>query len=153
MGYSSVKPYFKESFELNSIFLGLFDGLVYIALSLGFFFRYLVEGKTSKTKIYLIYGTVTAIAYSTIPFLGMILKNGEGKLENQSDFIRFGIPGIALLIFGFCQFTAWPVLLYFVNKYYKKGTMLGVWSANGDVGNVLGFFLGSIILITLEMNW
>lgn len=96
---------------------------------------------------------MTSIAYFTIPSLGMMLKNDQGTLEGQSGFIRFGIPGVALLVFGFCQFTAWPVLLYFVNKYFKKGTMLGIWSANGDVGNVCGFFLGSIILISLEMNW
>jgi sugar phosphate permease len=42
MGYSSIKADFSLSFGLDNTFLGLFDGLVYISLSLGYFFRYLI---------------------------------------------------------------------------------------------------------------
>lgn len=30
---------------------------------------------------------------------------------------------------------------------------MGIWSANGDVGNVLGFFLGALILDIIEIEW
>lgn len=156
MGYSSVKPYFEKTFELDSIFLGLFDGLVYISLGLGFFFRFLIEGNTSKTTIYLIFGTLTAIGYAVIPVMSMLLKNSEGIIENPSFFVQYGAPGLALIVFGFCQFTGWPVLLYLVNQHFNvetEGTILGIWSANGDVGNVLGFFLGTVILEYIEISW
>lgn len=74
MGYSAVKPSFEKCYQLDSIFLGLFDGLVYISLGLGFFFRFLIEGNTSKTKIYLIFGTLTAIGYAVIPIMGLLLQ-------------------------------------------------------------------------------
>ncbi len=98
--------------------MGLFDGLVYISLASGFFFRFYIEGNTSKTKIYLIFGTITAAAYSIIPVLGLLLRNDEGTIGEQSPFIQFGLPGFGLILFGFCQFTAWPVLLYFVSLYF-----------------------------------
>ena len=75
MGYSSVKPYFEKTFQLDSIFLGLFDGLVYISLGLGFFFRFLIEGNTKKTTIYLIFGILTALGYAVIPIMGLLMKN------------------------------------------------------------------------------
>lgn len=153
MGYSSVKPYFEATFQLNNVFLGLFDGLIYISLACGYFLRYLIEGSTRKTTIYLIFGCLTAIGYATIPIIGFSLQNDKGIITDQSKITQFIIPGISLIVFGFCQFTSWPVLLYFVNQHFKEGHLLGFWSANGDLGNVCGFFLGSIILTDLSMDW
>lgn len=133
--------------------MGVLDGLVYISLSLGFFFRYLIEGSTSKTTIYLIFGTLTAVGYATIPIMGLSLQNNQGTIGDQSAFIQFVLPGLALIVFGFCQFTCWPVLLYFVNQHFSEGTLMGIWSANGDFGNICGFFLGSIILNDLMLDW
>ncbi len=31
--------------------------------------------------------------------------------------------------------------------------MMGIWSANGDVGNIFGFFLGKLVLDILEYRW
>jgi hypothetical protein len=80
MGYSSIKPEFEKTFQLDSIFLGLFDGLVYISLGMGFFFRFLIEGSTSKTKIYLIFGTLTALGYSVIPIMSLLMKNEDNTI-------------------------------------------------------------------------
>ena len=119
MSYSAVKPYFEKTFQLDSIFLGLFDGLVYISLGMGFFFRFLIEGKTAKTKIYLIFGFLTAIGFSVIPIMGLTLKNDQGVIGEQPFVIQYLIPGLALIVFGFCQFSAWPVLLYLVNQHFN----------------------------------
>lgn len=119
MGYSSVKPYFETTFALDSIFLGLFDGLVYISLGIGFFFRFLIEGSTQKTKIYLIFGILTAIAYAVIPVMSLLMMNDLGIIQTDSFFIGYVIPGAALIIFGFCQCMAWPVLLYLVNQHFN----------------------------------
>jgi sugar phosphate permease len=156
MGYSSVKPYFEKTFQLDSIFLGLFDGLVYISLGLGFFFRFLIEGNSQKTTIYLIFGSLTAIGYAVIPVMGLLMQDEHGLIGEQPFYIQYLIPGLALIMFGFCQFTAWPVLLFLVNQWFNvetEGTVLGIWSANGDVGNVLGFFLGNIVLDYIGIHW
>lgn len=119
MGFSSVKPSFKETFQLDNSFLGLFDGLVYISLGLGFFFRFLIEGNVAKTRIYLIFGTLTAIGYAVIPVMGLFLQDDEGKIGDRPFYLQYMIPGAALIVFGFCQFTAWPVLLFLVNQHFN----------------------------------
>jgi hypothetical protein len=133
--------------------MGIFDGLVYISLALGFFFRFLIEGNTSKTTIYLIFGSLTAIGYSVIPIMGLTLKNDQGTIGDQSALIQYALPGFSLIVFGFCQFTAWPVLLYLVSQHFSEGALLGFWSANGDFGNICGFFLGNLILDGLSLDW
>lgn len=48
------------------------------------------------------------------------------------------------------------MLLFLVNQHFNvetEGTVLGIWSANGDVGNVLGFFLGSLVLDYIKIDW
>lgn len=133
--------------------MGVFDGLVYISLATGYFFRFLIEGNTSKTKIYLIFGSLTSIGYLIIPILGLALKTSEGTIGDQGTFVRYVVPGLALIVFGFCQFTTWPVLLYLVSQHFNEGTLLGIWSANGDFGNICGFFLGSLILTDFQLDW
>jgi len=58
------------------------------------------------------------------------------------------------MIFGFCQFSSWPILLYLVNQYFdvsKEGFILGLWSSTSNVGNILGFFLAQLILHILNL--
>jgi|688.fasta_scaffold593967_1 sugar phosphate permease len=45
MSYSQVKPNFQKSFDQSNLWLGLFDSLVYLSLGMGFFFRFLLEGR------------------------------------------------------------------------------------------------------------
>mgnify|MGYP002375280135 FL=1 len=66
------------------------------------------------------------------------------------------LPSVGLLIFGFCQFPAWPTLLTLANEHFdlkKEGTAIGTWSANGDVGNIVGFGLTSLLLDEFNMQW
>lgn len=128
MSYSSVKSNFEEAYRLDNIFLGLFDGLVYMSLGFGFFFRFLIEGNSKKTTIYLVFGIITALSFAVIPTLSFILSeqneiNAKGKaimtIGEQPFSIQYLIPGISLIFFGFCQFTAWPVLLYLVSQHFN----------------------------------
>lgn len=61
---------------------------------------------------------------------------------------------ISLAGFGWFQGIAWPVLLAFINVYFdskKDGCLVGLWSANKDTGNVLGFFVSTILIIFLKL--
>jgi predicted MFS family arabinose efflux permease len=130
--------------------------LVYISLGMGFFFRFLIEGSTDKTKIYLIFGSLTAIGYAVIPIMGLLMQDDAGLIGEQPFYIQYLIPGAALIMFGFCQFTAWPVLLFLVSQHFNvetEGTIMGIWSANGDVGNIFGFFLGTLVLDYIAIDW
>jgi len=93
--------------------------LIYISLGIGFFLRFFIEGHTKKTTIYLIFGIITAISYTVIPIMSLILTDSSGTIGDQPFFIRYVIPGISLILFGFGQFTAWPVLLYLVSHQFN----------------------------------
>ena len=77
-------------------------------------------------------------------------------MRNEPFTIQYMIPGISLMLFGFCQFSSWPILLYLVNQHFevaKEGTILGIWSSNSNVGNIIGFFIGQLILNNFKMKW
>jgi sugar phosphate permease len=60
------------------------------------------------------------------------------------------------LVFGFCQFPAWPTLLTLTSEHFnleKEGTAIGTWSANGDLGNIVGFALAGFIVNGLNFRW
>lgn len=116
MSYSFVKPSFEKEFHLDHLFLGLFDGLVYLSLGIGFFMRYLLEGKMAPTLAYLVFGSIASVGYCIIPVLSLA---DENKISIESSFIlQYGLPGLGLIMFGFCQFSAWPVLLFLVNQHF-----------------------------------
>jgi hypothetical protein len=118
MSYSSVKTKIDSTYNLGPIFLGLFDGLVYISLGTGFFLTFFIESYHSKIKIYLIFSIITGIAYSIIPLLSLLLANEQEFIVTDSFLIRYIIPGFSLICFGFCQFPCWASLLYFVNQHF-----------------------------------
>jgi sugar phosphate permease len=114
MSYSQVKPNFQKSFEQSNLWLGLFDALVYLSLGMGFFFRFLLEGKKELLKSYIIFINIACCAYLVIPILSLSL--GEGVKDNY--FFKEILPGLALLVFGFCQFPAWPTLLTLTSEHF-----------------------------------
>lgn len=92
------------------------------------------------------------MAYLVIPILSII----AGSDVKTSFFLQEVLPGIGLLIFGFCQFPAWPTLLTLTNEHFnleKEGTAIGTWSANGDLGNIVGFAMAGFIVNGLEWRW
>ena len=61
---------------------------------------------------------------------------------------------VSLAGFGFFQTVSWPVLLSLVHAYFlpkSDGGMLGFWSANGDIGNILGFALCTLLITKLNL--
>ena len=73
----------------------------------------------------------------------------------------FGVKSTLLLFismgaFGMFQATSWPIVLKLVDKYFdpqKDGFVLGVWSTNGDLGNVFGFGVCNLFVFTFGWPW
>ena len=72
MSYSEVKYQIERDYHQNNIFLGFLDSLVYISLGVGFFFRFLLNGKMSMIFSYALYVEVAIIAYLIIPVSSLI---------------------------------------------------------------------------------
>ena len=75
MSYSQIKPDFQKTFDQSNFFLGLFDALVYISLGIGFFLRFLLQGKMSIIISYAIFTSIASAAYLVIPVSSLILKD------------------------------------------------------------------------------
>ena len=61
---------------------------------------------------------------------------------------------LSLAGFGWFQSASWPVLLSLVHAYFlpkRDGCMLGFWSAGGDIGNILGFLMCTVIMYFLHL--
>jgi hypothetical protein len=52
--------------------------------------------------------------------MSLLLKDDVTKtIGDQTFAIRYVVPGVSLIFFGFGQFTAWPVLLYLVSQQFN----------------------------------
>jgi sugar phosphate permease len=102
---------------------------------------------------YAIFIAIASLAYLIIPVISLVFA----ETVIQHNFLLSTIfPGLGLLLFGFCQFPAWPTLLFFINSYFnlkKEGKVTGFWAANGDVGNIIGFALTGMLMNQLEWRW
>lgn len=152
MTYSHIVPSFKEAFHQSNLYIGIFDASIYIALSLGFFLRFLLKDKQHLLRSFFVYTTLACLGYLLIPVISISL---EQNVTNNSIFQKI-LPGVGLLIFGFCQFAVWPTFMSLINRHFSiksEGTALGIWSANGDVGNIIGFSLSGLIVDNLSCRW
>ena len=152
MSFSQVKSDFSKTFQESNLFLGLFDALVYIALGTGFFFRFLLQGKKNLRFSLVLFLSIACVGYLYIPISSLVL----GETVRSNFFLQIFLPGLGLLIFGFFQFPAWPTLLTFTNEHFnleKEGTAMGIWSANGDLGNIVGFAMCGLLVGTLSWRW
>ena len=111
MSYSQVKAHFQTDFNQSNFFLGLFDGLVYLSLGFGFFFRFLLTGKMNIIVSYAIFVGFASLSYLIIPVTSLVFK----EEVSENTMLKEVLPAVGLLIFGFCQFPAWPTLLTLTN--------------------------------------
>jgi hypothetical protein len=55
-----------------------------------------------------------------LPIMSLLLTDEVTKtIGDQPFFIRYVVPGVSLIFFGFGQFTAWPILLYLVSQQFN----------------------------------
>lgn len=50
----------------------------------------------------------------------------------------------------------WPISLILVNDYCtneEDGVLIALWSSNGTVGNIIGFFFSSLLIINAHLSW
>lgn len=154
MSYSFNKSKIKERFGIDPYFLGILDACIYLAIGAGFFLRYKITQSDNLKRNFLITAIIVSISYSVIPVFSLFSVGIEEP--NGSDDAVKVIISIALIIFGFFQFSFWPICLVFVNQYFDpktEGTILGFWSANGDFGNIIGFFIPTLIVNTFHSSW
>lgn len=116
MTYSFNKVNIKSTFGINSFFLGIMDSLLFIALSLGTFFRYSILKNNNIPLICLKTSIPAAIVYSFIPLTSLII---DGSYLHIPSFIKCAILIISILLFGICQLSFFPALLTIFSRYFN----------------------------------
>ena len=114
MAYAQIKPEFKEAFQQSHLFLGLFDAAIYLSLGVGFLTRFYFSTKKHLIDVYFIFMSIASAAYLYIPLSSIFL----GDRVQGSFLLKEVLPGVSLLVFGFCQFPAWPTLLTIINRHF-----------------------------------
>jgi len=116
MTYSFNKVNIKTTFGINSFFLGIMDALLFVALSLGTFFRYSILKNNNIPLICLKTAIPAAIVYSLIPLTSLIIDASYFHIPN---FIKCAILIISIFLFGICQLSFFPALLTIFSKYFN----------------------------------
>ncbi len=150
MSYSFAKPSIQRDLGLDKSFMGLLDFLPSFSIGLGFALKYVIQSqvKEKPTKLYLTFVSVASLSFAVFPILSLFMEFSQvtGKI----------ILAAGLIFFGFFQFPAWPVLLLLISQYYSfksDSFNMGFWSANGDLGNVVGFLVSTLLVTTLNVTW
>lgn len=152
MTYSTIKTDFQKKFEQSDLFLGVLDATAYVSLGLGFFFRFLIQGDRSIIHTYVVTILIASFGYLIIPTSSLII----GDDINNQPFFKYVFPAFGLLLFGYFQFGAWPTLLSLTNSRFnlkREGKAIGIWSATGDFGDVIGFGVTGLLVNNLGYQW
>mmetsp|Transcript_10592 Transcript_10592/g.20421 ORF Transcript_10592/g.20421 Transcript_10592/m.20421 type:complete len:470 (+) Transcript_10592:232-1641(+) len=95
---------------------------------------------------------------------GMIIATGAYLAVTPTQIVFFGYSGIssfpAFMVFwaicGFAQSAVWPGGVAVISNWFPKhtrGKVMGFWSSNASVGDVVGQQIGGLMLGVLGANW
>lgn len=121
--------------------MGIANACLYIVIGLSYLWRAFWPIK-ERQWTYFWSMNVSNLCYLVIPML---------------VYLHASVPALFYLClagFGWFQTASWPVLLSLVHAYFlpkRDGCMLGFWSANGDIGNIVGFLMCTIVIYTLGL--
>lgn len=147
-GYSFSKTYFKDEYNFSNVFLAVLDSVIYLALGIGLFSRYLFLSRHSMILTYFLAAAIFSTAFALFPtfsILGVLTANNAAL-----------VSVILMFLFGFFEMHHWPISLMLVNDYCtneEDGMLIALWSSNGTVGNVVGFLFSSFLILNLHLPW
>lgn len=130
-----------EFFNIDKFHIGIANACLYIVIGLSYLWRAFSPIK-DRQFTYFWSMNLSNLSYLVIPIL---------------VYLNARIPALFYLClagFGWFQSASWPVLLSLVHAYFlpkRDGCMLGFWSAGGDIGNIAGFLMCTIVMYSLNL--
>lgn len=147
-GYSISKPSFKKEYDLDNLFVAVIDATTYIALGIGYFLRPLMVGSKNTLLIFFLTTMISALGYMVFPFLSV---SHNLTVINAKPLMLIG-----MLVYGFFQFNFWSNMMAVISDHYSNendGCLIGLWSAAGDFGNIVGFLIPSLLETKTGLGW
>jgi sugar phosphate permease len=95
---------------------------------------------------------------------GMLIATGAYLAVSPTQLVLLGYEGTssfpAFIVFwaicGFCQSAVWPGGVAVISNWFPKqtrGRVMGFWSSNSSVGEVLGQQIGGLMLGVIGLSW
>jgi sugar phosphate permease len=95
---------------------------------------------------------------------GMLIATGAYLAVTPTQIVFFGYGGAsnfaAFMVFwaisGLAQSAVWPGGVAVISNWYPKGTrgqVMGWWSSNSSVGDIVGQQIGGLMLGVLGLSW
>lgn len=134
--YSYSKNDIARDVDVESKYMGIVDSLMLTFLGLGHFLHALYPIKKPVLSLWIAM-IVCGINYALIP-----------ACVNVSALANIYIVCVLMSFNGFLQSYTWPNLLMIINSRFnpqKYAVLLGFWSANANVGNIIGFGVFEIL--------
>ncbi|EAR85561.2 MFS transporter (macronuclear) [Tetrahymena thermophila SB210] len=142
--WSASKQSLKEDLdEKDDHYLGLVDTcfLLCYALSMKF-----LGGYSSRFQIQYFLGFGMVSASVCLLFIYFICQVSINK----------GFILLMMMLNGVSQSTGWPSVVACMGNWFgngKKGLLMGIWGTNGNVGNMIGYFIQDLAVNVLDLNW
>lgn len=92
-GYSFSKTYFKEEYEFSNVFLAVLDSTIYLALGIGFLFRYCFLSRHNMLLSYFLAAMLFSLAFILFPTFSIL------HVFNASNAGALSV--ILMFLFGF----------------------------------------------------
>ncbi|MBR9699832.1 hypothetical protein GOV09_05220 [Candidatus Woesearchaeota archaeon] len=140
IGARMLAPYFG-----NSIYVwGNLIGVILIALSIGYYLggKLADKQKDAKMLYYIILGTALYIL-ATLFFYKPFLESLDVGLFYGSILATFTLFALPMFLLS----TVTPYIIKLIAKRDKIGTTVGSVTAISTIGNIIGVYLGSFVLI------
>jgi len=130
--FTNAKNNLHDSWGLRTSFLGALDTIFLFFYAFGLFISGFL-GDRLNPKVFLYIGmSVTSVVFVLFGCARALHYDNEGVLA-----VLWAINGLA-------QSIGWPLNVAVMGNWFPvkvRGTVLGIWSANSSVGNIIGSFL------------
>lgn len=127
--YSYSKKAIAEDVDVNPKYMGIVDALMLCFLGIGHYLHAISPVKKPVQSLWLAM-IFCGLNYALIP-----------GCMNLSFLASIYVLSVLMSLNGFLQSYTWPNLLMIVNSKFKPekyAILLGFWSANANVGNIIG---------------
>lgn len=135
--YSYAKTDIAKDIEIEAKFMGIVDALMLSFLGIGHFLHALQPIKQPVKSLWIAM-IICGINYGLIPLCMQF-----------SPLANIYILSVFMCINGFLQSYTWPNLLMIIHSRFnpdKYPVLLGFWSTNANVGNIMGYLTFQILI-------
>lgn len=145
--FNSSKEVHKHA-GIDSVELGVIDMSFLLMYAIGNFILGVLGDSFRQKRVLCLSSFVSCLTYFSVIFNQIIFLSYLKAMNFYSYIILFSV-------LGFTQSAIWPMTVAIMGVHYSKevrGSIIGFWSVNSAAGDMIGYFLSSL-LISAGLGW